>query len=113
MKDAVEQRNVAAGFHRQKQVARARNRCYSRIDDNNSCAKFARLPKIICSDRRTFCSIGTGNDDHFCFQNVVPWIPGAVDSKRLFIRCCRADHAEASVVIYIRSTQSHPRELAH
>jgi hypothetical protein len=52
MKNAVEERHVAARLDRQKKIAGASNRRNARIDDNDLRTELARLPDIVGSNRR-------------------------------------------------------------
>jgi hypothetical protein len=113
VKDAVEQRDIASRFHREKQVTGPRDRCHSRIDDDDARSIFTRLPDIACGDGRTFRHVRSCDQDHFRLRDVRPRVGGAINSKRLLVPGRGADHAQPAVVINVARPEGHPRELSH
>ena len=65
VQNAVEERDVAAGLDRQKQIAGAGDRRDARIDDDDLRAVLARLPDVVRGDRRALGDVGAADPDHF------------------------------------------------
>ena len=113
VKDAVEQRHVAAGLHRKEEIRGARDRRDARIDHDDLPAVLARLPDVVRGDRRALRGVRSGDQHDLGVQDVVPRIGAAVDAERLLVRRAGADHAQPAVVIDVFRLQAYAGELAH
>ena len=101
VEDAVGQRAIAAGAHRQEEIGSARNRRHARVDDDDLRAVVARSPDIVGQDREAFADVRSGDDDGLRQRNIAPRIGRAIDAEGHLVRGAGADHAEAAVVVDI------------
>jgi hypothetical protein len=113
MQNAVEERDIAPGLDRQKEIARARDRRDARINDDDLRAVLARLPHVVGRDRRAFADVRAADPHDLRAENITPRICRAVNPERLLVARRCAHHAQATIVINVRRLERDARELAH
>jgi hypothetical protein len=111
LQHAGKERRVAAGLHRQEQIAGARHRRQARILDDDPRAVLARLPQVIRRNRRHSATFEPATQ----FTSVPIMSAHGLVTRSMpngfLVRRPGAHHAEPAVVIDVRRLQADAREL--
>ena len=99
VEDAVRERAVAAGPHRQKEVGRPRDGRDARVDDDDLRGVVAGAPNVVGQNRKTFGDVRARQEEGTGQRDVAPRIGRAVHTERHAVRRAGTDHAQAAVVV--------------
>lgn len=69
VEDAVEERDIAARLHRKKHVRGACDRRDARIHHDELSTVLARLPDVVCRDRRALGGVRAGDEHDLSIQD--------------------------------------------
>ena len=112
VENPIGKRAVASGFHRQKEIGRARNRRHARIDNDDLSAVVPRAPDVVGQDGKAFTDVRTTDHHRFSQRDVAPRIRSSIDAKRHLVCRSGADHAETPVVIHVGRAYGDPCKFA-